>query len=97
MGDISSLRAPLASRLDPDGAAEAVLVPPRVAAEMALGILLASGAARDDRAGGVWVEPIEVARVSTWQLLYVVLRRSGALVSSGLGRVVGRVRRRSGE
>ena len=97
VGDISSLRAPLASRLDPDGAAEAVLVPPRVAAEMALGILLASGAARDDRAGGVWVEPIEVARVSTWQLLYVVLRRSGALVSSGLGRVVGRVRRRSGE
>ncbi len=97
VGDISSLHAPLASRSDPGSAPEAVLVPPRVAAEMALGMLIASGAAHDDRAGGVWVEPIEVARVSTSQLLYVVVRRSGALIASGLGSVVGRVRRRSGE
>jgi hypothetical protein len=77
IGDLSSLGVPLVSTgsLDPS----AVTVPPRIAADMAVGILLASGLARAATARGsnepAWIEPIEVARVSTWQLVGVLARR----------------------
>jgi hypothetical protein len=69
-----------------------VQVAPEIAAEMALGILLASGAARADRPGGTWVEPIELARVSTWQLVGVLLRRVRASIAGKGQRMVRRIR-----
>ena len=65
-----------------------VLVPPRVAAEMALGVLIASGIVRADgsraTAGPIWVEPVEVARVSTWKLAEIVARRAQGSVARKL-------------
>ena len=73
-----------------------ILVPPRVAAEMALGVLIASGVARGKNSpaprGPVWVEPLEVARVSTWKLAAVVARRTQASVTRN---VLGPRRRRA--
>jgi hypothetical protein len=77
IGDLEALTAAPSSRGEPGR--DPVPVPPRVAAEMAVGILLASGLARADRERRpherVSIEPIEVARVSTWQLMRVLLGR----------------------
>jgi hypothetical protein len=63
---------------------------------MALGILIASGVARGNSSralkGPVWVEPLEVARVSTWKLAAVVARRTQA---SAIRMVRGPRRRRT--
>jgi hypothetical protein len=84
VGNLAALAEPQSGR--PAGAAAAgpVMVPARVAAEMALGVLIASGMARADgtppAAGPIGLEPIEVARVPTWQLAAVVARRTRASV-----------------
>ena len=80
IGNLASLAGPQPGRPGGEAPLGSILVAPDVAAEMALGVLLASGIARADgsaaRAGTIWVEPIEVARVSTWQLAAVVGRRT---------------------
>jgi hypothetical protein len=81
VGNLAALAEPQSGRPAGEAAAGPILVPPRVAAEMALGVLMASGMARPDgttAAGPVWLEPIEVARVSTLQLAAVVARRAQA-------------------
>ena len=79
VGNLSALADAQPGRAGGEAATGPVLVPPRVAAEMALGVLIASGMARSKgtpaAAGPTWVEPIEVTRVSTWQLAAVVARR----------------------
>jgi hypothetical protein len=58
---------------------------------MAMGILVATGAARDARAGGPrFAEPIELARVPTYQVLGVIARRTAATGRRGLARTVRR-------
>ena len=92
VGDLELLTVPQASRNEPQP--DPMLVPPRVAAEMAVGILLASGLARAARERRkdepAWIEPIEVARVSTWQLLRVLLRRWRGTFARRFRRVTGR-------
>ena len=79
VGNLAALTDPQPGRRGDEAAVEAVRVAPGVAAEMALGVLFASGMARADGAsaatGPIWIEPIEVARVSTWQLAAVMARR----------------------
>jgi len=92
VGDVSALAVQLSARSEPGGIPDGVTVPPGIAAEMALGVLLASGAARAAGTGGGWVEPIEVVRVSTWQLIAVVARRVRAAASRKVRRLLGRRR-----
>ena len=84
VGNLAALTDPQPGRRGDEAAVEAVRVAPGVAAEMALGVLFASGMARADGAsaatGPIWIEPIEVARVSTWQLAAVMARRVQASV-----------------
>jgi hypothetical protein len=92
IGNLDSLLEPVVARgTPPDGP---VLVPPRVAAEMAVGVLLASGLGRTGgrTAAGepAWIEPIEVARVSTWQLAAVLARRWRGSVTARIRRLAGR-------
>jgi hypothetical protein len=91
VGSLDTLAAPVLSR--GEIRADPVLVPPGVAAEMAVGILIASGLARAaaERGAGepAWIEPIEIARVSTWQLLRVLLGRSAASLTGRLRRLAG--------
>jgi hypothetical protein len=87
VGNLATLAEPQPGRPGGEASMEPVMVPPHVAAEMALGVLVASGLARADgsAAGGpIWVEPIEVARVSTWQLAAVVARRAKGSVTQKL-------------
>ena len=88
IGNLAALAEPQPGRHAGEAAAGSVLVPPHVAAEMALGVLVASGMARADGSaaavGPIWVEPIEVARVSTWQLAAVVARRAQGSVKQKL-------------
>jgi hypothetical protein len=87
VGNLAALTDPQPGRRGDEVAVEGVRVPPGVAAEMALGVLIASGMARADGAsaatGPIWIEPIEVARVSTWQLAAVVARRVQASMIRG--------------
>jgi hypothetical protein len=94
VGDLESLTVVPASGLAGDRQ-PAVSVPPAIAASMAMGVVVASGLARDSgRAGSVWIEPLEVARLSTWQIAAVLGRRMrGALVHTI--RRAGRVARRT--
>lgn len=92
VGDLATLTAQLRSKADPGGIPVDVTIPPRIAAEMALGVLLASGAARERGAGSTWVEPIEVARVSTWQLVGVLVWRVRAGVLRRVRSLIGRPR-----
>jgi hypothetical protein len=91
VGDLDSLTQPIASG---EAGPAPVLVPPRVAAEMAVGVLLASGLARSGgrTADGepAWIEPIEVARVSTWQLVAVLVRRGRGAFAARFRRLVSR-------
>jgi hypothetical protein len=88
VGNLGALAEPGPGRPGEAAPVGPVLVSPRVAAEMALGVLIASGMARADgtpvAAGPVWVEPIEVTRVSTWQLAAVVARRAQRAVRQKL-------------
>ncbi|HYO41958.1 MAG TPA: hypothetical protein VES19_02060 [Candidatus Limnocylindrales bacterium] len=99
IGDLASLAVPLTDRSGDTAAPDPVSAPPRVAAEMAMGMALASGLAR--RASGTALEAAAgdagLARVSTWQLASVAGFRSLSAVRSGIGRagrVAGRGRRR---
>ena len=92
IGSLDSLLEPVEARgTPPEGP---VLVPPRVAAEMAVGVLLASGLGRTGgrTAAGepAWIEPIEVARVSTWQLMAVLARRWRGAIAARVRRLAGR-------
>jgi hypothetical protein len=92
VGDLASLSAPITGRA-PDAAVPEVRVPPEVAAEMAVGILIASGLARGGGSGRgepAWIEPIEIARVSTWQLIAVLGRRYRAMAVAPFRRLLGR-------
>ncbi len=84
VGNLAALTEPQPGGRGGEAAVEPVRVAPGVAAEMALGVLIASGMTRADgssaAAGPIWIEPIEVARVSTWQLAAVVVRRIQASV-----------------
>jgi hypothetical protein len=92
VGDLTSLTQPILSGGELD--ASSVQVPPRIAADMAVGILLASGLARDAAgrgAGGpAWIEPIEIARGSTWQLVGVLGRRYRDAIGRRARRLLGR-------
>jgi len=78
VGDLDSLALPQVSRLEGDALPD-VLVPPEIAARMAMGILVASGVAREAAAGGPrYAEPLELARVRTRQLVGLLGRRAGA-------------------
>ncbi len=97
VGDLASLARPLVSRGQAD-AAGPILVPAQVAAEMAMGVALASGLARragarsdgtGDAADGSGESP-DLARVSTWQLAATVKSR---VVAAGTARA-SRLRRR---
>ena len=92
IGDLDSLTQPLTAA-EP-GPAGPVLVPARVAAEMAVGVLLASGLGRTGgrTAAGepAWIEPIEVARFSTWQLVAVLARRWRGAIRARFRRLVSR-------
>ena len=70
-------------------------VSPEVAATMAMGILVATGAARQAGKGGrfEFAEPIELARVPTYQVAGVILLRARAAVMRGVGSIGRRVRR----
>jgi hypothetical protein len=97
VGNLAALADPQPGRRGDEVAVEAVRVAPGVAAEMALGVLFASGMARADGAsaatGPIWIEPLEVTRVSTWQLAAVIARRTQA---SAIRMVRGPRRRRTG-
>jgi hypothetical protein len=75
VGDLELLSAPVSSSAP--AAMEPVQVPPEIAASMAMGILVASGRARETVRGGRWqfAEPIEMARVPTYQVAGVVAIR----------------------
>jgi len=94
VGDLEALAAPQVSRLAGDRQPE-VAIPPEIAASMAMGILVATGAARQGKAAGgspVVAEPIELVRVPTTRLAGVLVGRTRAAV---VGRWR-RVRRRIG-
>lgn len=82
VGNLASLAAAQPGRSSGEAVAGPVLVPPRVAAEMTLGVLIASGMARVDgttaAAGPIWLEPVELARVPTMQMAAIVIRRTRA-------------------
>jgi hypothetical protein len=88
IGDLATLAEPQPGRPVDQEPVGPVLVPPRVAAEMALGVLIASGIVHADgsraTAGPIWVEPVEVARVSTWKLAEIVARRAQGSVARKL-------------
>lgn len=92
IGNLDALTESIESRgtLDP----ASVTVPPRIAAEMAVGILIASGLARSASSRGkdepAWIEPIEVARVTTWQMTAVLARRYRAAIWRRWRRLVDR-------
>ena len=103
VGDLGGLVAPQTSRGEADASGGPVLAPPVVAAEMAMGLALASGLARrlapptpgGERDGTSDGEVL--ARVSSWQLASVVARRSlGAVEGKVRGALPGGARRRSG-
>ncbi len=74
VGDLDSLALPQVSRLEGDALPD-VLVPPEIAARMAMGILVATGGARGGAAGSGAAgpaEPSELARVPTYQVVGVV-------------------------
>jgi hypothetical protein len=75
VGDLELLIAPESSSAP--AAVEPVQVPPEIAASMAMGILIASGRARETIRGRRWqfAEPIEMARVPTYQVAGVVALR----------------------
>ncbi len=86
VGDLDSLTRVQEGRAGENPAPE-VQVTPEVAARMAMGVLISSGLARPHGgrgAGDVWIEPIEVARVSTPQLIAVILRRVRGAVLRGI-------------
>jgi hypothetical protein len=70
----------------------AACIPPPVAAGMAIGVLVDRGLALETRDGKLsaarlpWAEPPELAVVSTWRLVRVVLRRVAWSAGSGLRR-----------
>jgi hypothetical protein len=88
VGDLAPLAEPRRSRLEGDRQPP-VLVPPEIAASMAMGILVATGAARGgaDR-GPKAAEPVELARVPTYQVLGVVALRARHAVTSRVGRLL---------
>ena len=76
LGDLDQLARPTTRRATTASSTEPTAIPPEIAASMAMGILVASGSARDQSAGRFGVtEPIELARVPSRQLAgYVGLR-----------------------
>ncbi len=93
VGDLDSLALPQVSRLEGDALPE-VLVPPEIAARMAMGILVATGGARGGAAGSGAAgpaEPSELARVPTYQVVGVVARRTRHAIATRLRRAVRRV------
>lgn len=91
VGDLDQLARPT-TRPTAASSAESTAIPPEIAASMAMGILVASGAARNQSTGGFGVtEPIELARVPSRQLVgYVGLRAWQSVV-----RRVKKLRRRA--
>ena len=76
VGDLESLAVVPTSRLAGDRQPR-VEVPPEIAASMAMGILVATGAARRAKArGALPAEPLELARVPTYQVAGVLVRRA---------------------
>ena len=76
VGDLESLAVVPTSRLAGDRQPR-VEVPPEIAASMAMGILVATGAARRAKArGALPAEPLELARVPTHQVAGVLVRRA---------------------
>lgn len=82
----------------PEGPAPETTPPalsPEIAATMAMGILVATGAARQAGKGGrfEFAEPIELARVPTYQVAGVILLRARTAVLRGVGSIGRRFRR----
>jgi hypothetical protein len=75
LGDLDQLARP-AKGVPATAEGEPMTIPPEIAASMAMGILVASGAARDRSAGAFGItEPIELARMPSRQLVgYAGLR-----------------------
>ncbi len=71
-----------------------VSIPPEIAAQMAMGVLVASGGARrhDSHGWFSFVEPLEVVRIPTWQLLGVVAGRLRSAARTRIRRLF-RIRR----
>jgi hypothetical protein len=90
VGDLDSLAVPQVSRLEGDALPD-VLVPPEIAARLAMGILVATGAARGGSIDPRAAEPLELARVPTYQVLGVVARRTRYGVAARLRRTGRRV------
>ena len=93
VGDLELLTRAQVSRLDGDRA-PAAQVSPRVAAAMAMGILVATGAARRGLTTSgpfSFAEPVELARVPTYQVVGVVALR----VRNAVARRWRRVRERT--
>jgi len=100
VGDLEALAVMPPSRRS-EGSPTAVPVPPVVAARMAMGVLIASGAARgQERMPGVlqFAEPPELVRLTTRQLAVVLARRARDVARrrlTGFGRgLPGPLRRR---
>lgn len=89
VGDLESLTAVPVSTLAGDRLPD-VPIPADVAASMAMGVLMASGLARGKGTEGVWIEPIEMARLPTWQVGAVLVRRSRGAVMTSVRRVLRR-------
>jgi hypothetical protein len=102
VGDPSRLLEVPRSRLEGDAIPE-VLVRPEIGGITALGVLVATGLARDDqewrRSGGLLhpqpaFEPVELERVSTGRLAASLFRRLAFSARSGLVRPITRTRAR---
>ncbi len=94
VGDLESLAVPQVSRLTGAGP-QRVAIPPEIAASMAMGILVATGTARRAAKGrgALPAEPVELARIPTYQVLGVVALRGRSAVAARWRRVGRRLRR----
>src|SRR6185295_15673050 len=101
VGDLDRLiepAAPAAPRKarrskSPAPPADEILVRPDAAAAMAMGILVAAGEARPDRARFEIAEPVELLDVPTYQLAATVLLRTWRTGVRTVERIVNRLKR----
>jgi hypothetical protein len=90
IGDLESLTVVPPSRLEGDRQPEES-IPPRVAASMGMGILVAGGLARS-RGPSEWVEPAELRRTSTYYLVGTLALRLAGWLADRWREVLARLR-----